>query len=122
MRDLTELNPLRLFHNERRIYGCYGDSLNGIFAIPSPVDKKPLTIIASSGEGWEHVSVSRNDRCPSWSEMEHVKRQFFREDEAAMQLHPPLKDYVNCHPYCLHLWRPTDTVIPLPPDYMVGPR
>ena len=26
-------------------------------------------VIASDGAGWEHVSVSRRDRCPTWDEM-----------------------------------------------------
>lgn len=25
-------------------------------------------------------------------------------------------------PYCLHLWRPLDAVIPLPPSILVGPK
>ena len=120
MKDLNSLNEFRMYGSERRIYGQYGDGFNGLFTVPSPIDGKPLTIIASSGEGWEHVSISRNSRTPTWREMEYVKRLFFKDDEAAMQVHPPLKDYVNVHPYCLHLWRPIDTLIPLPPDYMVG--
>jgi hypothetical protein len=70
---------------------------------------------------WDHVSVSLPRRCPNWPEMEFVKRLFFRDDEAAMQLHPPLSDYVSCHPYCLHIWRPTEAAIPLPPSSFVGP-
>lgn len=37
--------------------------------------------------------------------------------------HPPVTDYVNFHPYCLHLWAPMDGIkIPLPPSWMVGPK
>jgi hypothetical protein len=36
----------------------------------------------------------------------HVKELFFDADECVMQLHPPKSEYVNCHQYCLHLWRP----------------
>ena len=122
MRNLNELNHLRLYRIERNLYGTQGDHENGLFNVESPVDKKPLFIIASSGEGWEHVSVSRKNRTPTWGEMEHVKRLFFHDTEAAMQLHPPLTDYVNAHPYALHIWRPLDTVLPLPPSYMVGPK
>jgi hypothetical protein len=52
--------------------------------------------------------------------MEQVKRLFFRDDETAMQLHVPPSDYVNAHPYTLHLWRPLDQEIPRPPSVMVG--
>jgi hypothetical protein len=36
------------------------------------------------------------------------------------QLHPAKADYVNQHPNCLHLWKPTTDTIPLPPSIMVG--
>jgi hypothetical protein len=79
-----------------------------------------LRIIASWSEGWDHVSVSLPDRCPTWDEMERVKRAFFKDDECAMQLHVPCADYINCHPYCLHLWRPHKSTIPMPPKNMVA--
>jgi hypothetical protein len=50
-----------------------------------------------------------------------VKELFWSDDEVFMQLHPAKRDYIDCHPYCLHLWRPTQLVIPLPPKIMVGP-
>lgn len=33
----------------------------------------------------------------------------------------PKRDHINCHPHCLHLWRPLKGRIPLPPSEMVGP-
>ena len=36
------------------------------------------------------------------------------------QLHPPESSYVNNHPHCLHMWRPTNAAIPLPPSILVG--
>lgn len=81
----------------------------------------PLRFIASWSGGWDHVSVSRRDRCPTWDEMHAVKRLFFDDDEAVMQLHPPAATWRNAHPYCLHLWRPQDSEIPLPPPLMVAP-
>jgi hypothetical protein len=78
---------------------------------------------------WEHVSVTvRNRRgvpllrCPTWEQMCKAKAAFWSEDEAVMQIHPPRADYVNHHPYCLHLWRPVGQTIPLPPSILVGPR
>lgn len=78
-----------------------------------------LRIIASWRCGWDHVSVSRVDRCPTWQEMEKVKRAFFRDDELAMQLHVPSKDHINVHPHCLHIWRPHHAAIPTPPIGLV---
>lgn len=105
-----------------RIWGFVGDDTCGMFHLPSPIDKAPLRVIASSGEGWDHISVSRQNRCPNWPEMEHIKRLFFRDDETAMQLHVPPSDHINVHPFCLHLWRPHGVEIPRPPGWMVGPQ
>ncbi len=123
MRYLTLLNAYRDWEGERAIYHCNGDDENGVFSIKS--DEHPfdvLRVIASRGDGWEHVSVSLRDRCPTWGEMEQIKRLFFADHETAMQLHVPPADHVNAHPYCLHLWRPIDGAIPRPPAYMVGPK
>ena len=81
-----------------------------------------LRIIASWGMDWDHVSVSLRNRCPTWGEMDHVKRMFFDDEEAVMQLHPPRSQWINNHPYCLHLWRPQNEGILLPPSILVGIR
>jgi hypothetical protein len=44
-----------------------------------------------------------------------VKDLFWREDECVIQYHPPKSEYVNLHPYTLHLWRPVNIELPLPP-------
>lgn len=78
-----------------------------------------LRVIASWNGGWDHVSVSRPNRCPTWNEMDEVKRLFFRPEEVVMQLHPAEADYINRHPFTLHLWRPHDQAIPQPPKWMI---
>lgn len=78
-----------------------------------------LRIIASDGGKWDHVSVSRSDRCPTWSEMEFVKRAFFRDQETALSYHVPPRDHINVHNHCLHLWRPQHEKIPRPPAIFV---
>lgn len=65
-----------------------------------------LRVRISAGGGWDHVSVSRQDRAPTWGEMNQIKRSCFRDDEIVMQLHVDDGRKVNLHPYCLHLWRP----------------
>jgi hypothetical protein len=77
-------------------------------------------VIASDGEGWEHVSVSRKDRCPIWEEMCQVKDLFWDDEDVVMQFHVPSKDHVNNHPYCLHLWRPKGVNVLRPDRIMVG--
>ena len=102
-------------------FGSIGDHETGVFNIPSSIDKQVMRVIASRGEGWEHVSVSRFNRCPNWPEMSQIYGLFFRDNETAMQLHVPAVDHINCHPHCLHLWRPIGVEIPRPPSIMVGP-
>jgi hypothetical protein len=106
---------------ERAHFGCAGDETCGLFILNGTNFKRALRVIASSGEGWDHVSVSLPERCPTWAEMEQVKRLFFRDDETAMQLHVPPTDHISIHPFCLHLWRPHGAEIPRPPGWMVGP-
>lgn len=122
MRDLTTLDRFRDHANGIAAYGWAGDGTCGVFTVPSPIDRQDMRVIASTGEGWDHVSVSRISRCPNWPEMEHVKRLFFNDDEVCFQLHVAVSDHISIHPYCLHIWRPNDgREIPLPPSIMVGP-
>ena len=98
----------------------YGN--NGAFAIllRSKGKSRKFTLIASDGDDWEHVSVSLPDRCPTWSEMCFMKDLFWDDTDCVVQYHPPKVDYVNNHPYCLHLWRDMNTEITRPPAVMVG--
>ncbi len=97
----------------------YGN--NGCFIVGA---WRRLQIIASDGEGWEHVSVSilESKNTPTWDEMCTVKDIFWEGEDVVMQLHPKRSEYVNHYPGCLHLWRPTDKTIPTPPMMMVGPK
>ena len=105
-----------------KFYGSFGDETCGVFNLRSPIDSANFHIVASVGEGWDHVSASRANRCPNWPEMEFVKRLFFEPGEVAMQLHVAVSEHLSLHPYCLHIWRPNDgREIPLPPAIMVAP-
>ncbi len=99
-------------------FGCHGS-----FRIEGPTGRE-LVIIAADGKdpealGWEHVSVSLPDRCPTWEEMSFVKELFWGEDECVLQFHPPKSRHVNVHPYCLHLWKPVDMNVPTPPEILL---
>lgn len=98
-----------------QLYGTVGDHGNGAFRIPFRQTGVELKVLASNGNGWDHVSVSLRHRTPNWYELEYVARLFFKDDEVCMQLHLPLKDHVSIHPNCLHLWRPQGEAIPVPP-------
>lgn len=83
---------------------------NGLFKLrPLKKGEPSLTVIASDGLGWEHVSVSTYKRCPTWDEMTYVKDRFWGVQDLVVQFHPPESEYVNRHPYCLHLWRKAGT-------------
>lgn len=107
-------------------YGASSPAMGvfGSFYIQGPCNQ--FLKIVSSGAmqhaPWEHVSVSCKKRTPNWPEMCFVKDMFWHENEAVAQFHPPKSDYVNYHPYCLHLWRPVHFPMHLPPYWMVGPR
>lgn len=122
MKDLTTMDKYRQRQDELRRYGANGDNGNGIFKVF--VNGKSFYVVASNGGGWEHVSVSPCNRkrqtCPTWDEMCAIKDMFFEEEETVVQYHPPKSDYVNMHPYCLHLWRPIGREIPRPPSIFVG--
>ncbi len=88
------------------------------------LDSYQVRIIASDGEGWQHVSVSivdRPNKTPSWKDMCAIKDLFWNEDDCVIQFHPPKSEYVNNHAGCLHLWKCTDgREQPMPPSIMVG--
>lgn len=87
-------------------------SFYGIFDIPTSTNI--CHVIASSHMGWEHISISLPDRCPNFSEMVEVKDFFFNPGEIAFQIHPSQENYVNFHERCLHIWRPSNTNVPVP--------
>ncbi len=84
---------------------------NGQFIVRSLKLDYHVLCQASCGLGWEHVSVSMAtvDRCPTWAEMSVVKSIFWDDDDLVVQFHPPRSEYVNNHPYVLHLWRKAGT-------------
>lgn len=85
-----------------------------------------VTVIASWGGKWDHVSVSlASGKIPPWLLMEHIRRTFFRPTETVVQIHPPIDQYMDysqlgpaigkLQKHILHLWRPQFVDIPLPP-------
>ena len=125
---------------------CASDEFQGLFRIPFKFMPKGMRLkVLSSGvlcskkiflkEGdpipseiigrkslydWEHVSVSLPNRIPTWREMDFIKDIFWGEDEAVIQIHPPKKDKINNHVYCLHLWKYMKFDLPMPMPIAVG--
>ena len=72
-----------------------------------------LKIIESDGGKleygeWLHVSFSYPDHLPTWEDTGMVKRILIGPDDSAIIVLPPQAEYVNIHPYCLHLWHRLD--------------
>jgi len=101
-----------------------GEGNNGYFMFEK--NGINFNVISSDGMGWEHVSVGiqnswiNKPRCPTWEEMCMVKDLFWDKEVCVIQYHPPKSEYVNNHPYVLHLWRPIGVSIPMPNSIMVG--
>lgn len=99
--------------------------ISGMFKIPFPNGLTIFDVIATNGVRehpiWEHVSVKAHDkgsnrwRCPKWNEMCYIKDLFWEKNETVIQFHPEETEYVNNHPAVLHLWRPVEFEISLPP-------
>ena len=96
------------------------DGNNGLFMVPFAHTGKTAAVIASDGMGWEHVSVSYPNRCPTWEEMCIIKNLFWDDEDVVVEYHPRKSEYVNNHDYTLHLWLPTEGEIPTPPSILVG--
>lgn len=102
------------------------DGMNGYFQIPLTGfgHKVIANCIVSDLMGWEHVSahiVEYGAQCtPTWEHMCCIKDMFWDEEEVVVQYHPAKSDYVNNHPHVLHLWKPTEKTMPVPPSIMVG--
>jgi hypothetical protein len=104
--------------------GDYGDGYNGAASVALKHGGR-VFVIWSRGAGWDHVSVSRRDRLPTWDEMMEIKRLWFDPEEVCVMFAPAESQYVNNHAYCLHWWRPchddgTAIPFPMPDPILVG--
>lgn len=111
------MKDLSIVREDRRIQVMMAaeDGMNGWITLRG----KMFMFVASFGGGWDHVSISMRNRCPSWDEMCEIKDIFFEPEECCVEYHPAKSDYVNMHPFCLHIWRPQDVELPKPPKIYV---
>ncbi len=112
-----------LARNRATLLSDEGPSLRTVLHL----DQVKLLVIATTLHGWEHVSVSvfsdhgRRDyyRCVTWEELDFIKNFFWPQDETVMQLHVPPAQAFGDPRACLHLWRPVEGGIPVPPPPVV---
>lgn len=130
---LTKALALKLGTPKHSAITTAADGNNGAFVFlprdQGAVNRRIIWVIASEGDGWEHVSVhaqsriDMRDTIPTWDEMCFVKERFWGPEDVVMQLHPRESQYVRTHPHVLHLWRPqrgSGMKIPEPHYAMVG--
>lgn len=114
MQNLRKLDRYRVTY-----LGSLGNDTNGKFIIPTK--GAIYQVIASTELGWDHVSVSvikPNNyqlRIANFEELEMIRSMFFCKDETVIEFHPRKQDYVNQNEYVLHLWRPNQEILPIPP-------
>lgn len=61
------------------------------------------SICSQQKVGW-HLSVSRDDRLPSWEEVRDARYELIPDEATMALLLPPRSEYVNVHEFCLHLY------------------
>ena len=118
MKTITEIRKCRRL----RIETFSDDGGTGLIRFPE--SGYAASVIWSYWGGWDHVSMApyRHEVTPSWDDMCKLKDIFFREDETVIQYHPAKSQYVNMVTNCLHLWRPQNEILPVPPSIMIGLR
>lgn len=84
------------------------DSAGGAAYVNRDSRLKVIRSKATYSDGnWVHVSLSRSNRLPTWGDLKVVK-QAFLGDVTAIQVLPKAQNFVNVHPFCLHLWHCLD--------------
>lgn len=73
----------------------------------------PMTVIVSGaverdGRRWIHLSAARPKRLPSWEDLVLVRDVVLGRDAKALHVLAPIKEHVNIHQHCLHLWHCVD--------------
>lgn len=127
MRDIEEIKKTSGMYIKKEGKDGFGGTVYKITykngkPVTSTKYEDTLNFIFSTGCGFEHLSVSTPVKCPTWEQMCFMKDIFWEEDEVCMQLHPKKSEYVNNMKYCLHIWKPIEKEIPIPPSIMVGIR
>ena len=86
-----------------------------------PMEGEFWQVRLSDGMGWRHLSVTNAQRkaLPTWNVMCRLKEAFWGDDEWVVQFHPPKEEYINDHPFVLHLWSPLNDTLPRPPIVLV---
>lgn len=64
------------------------------------------------GKWWDHVSISAANRMPTFEELKDIKNILIGRDKKAIQIFPNEKEYINLHPYFLHIFHSDEDGLP----------
>lgn len=73
--------------------------------------KGELRIIVSLDAGLWHISISHPSRLPTYEELKEARYVFAPDNIYMAQIFPPQDQFINVHPYCLHLYQLSDVEI-----------
>lgn len=59
--------------------------------------------VSQQRAGW-HLSISRENRLPSWEEVRDARYELVPDEATMALLLPPRSEYVNVHEFCLQLY------------------
>ena len=68
------------------------------------LEKGTMLVLRSIDAGRLHLSISHKHRYPTWDEIKRMREKYLPMDKFFVMVFPPRKHYVNCHPFCFHLW------------------
>ena len=130
--DFSELEPCRASFDgeEFKALNTQPGDRAGCFAFRTG-DGAALSCLVDIRDGWEHVSVTGQkpvkrgsstrmvEFTPSWEHMDAIKKLFWEPEETVFQFHPAASLSAAAHRNTLHLWKPVDARVPLPPSHLV---
>lgn len=66
---------------------------------------KDCAVLVSIENNRYHLSISHQKRLPTYEELKEARYKFLPDEIYMAQIFPPKKEFVNLHPFCLHLWQ-----------------
>ena len=117
LEKLVRANRWRVRTGKLASDDSYG--FNGCFLVP--LEGELWHVILGDGMGFRHLSVTNAQKkiLPSWTVLTRLRDAFFDDSSWVVQYLPPKDQYVDDHPFCLHLWESIDEPMPHPLIVMV---
>ena len=63
-----------------------------------------LHVIVTVDDGRWHLSISHEERYPTWDEIRDARYEFIPDEAHMVMVLPPKSEYVNVHSNCFQLW------------------